>query len=50
MASFLYSYETGQWTKVYDDSVAPDTYILREIPGDEPQTKEIPADASVTAS
>jgi hypothetical protein len=43
MASYEYNYHTGKWDAVNDPDLAPNTYIVREVPGDEPQQKEIPA-------
>jgi hypothetical protein len=48
MASYEYNYHTGQWDKTSADGLAANTYIVREIPGDEPQLKEIPAAVCIT--
>jgi hypothetical protein len=47
MASFQWNYEAARWDKVRNAGVKPNTYILREVPGDEAQYKEIPASVSL---
>ncbi|KAF2434165.1 hypothetical protein EJ08DRAFT_627671 [Tothia fuscella] len=43
MASYEYNYKTGSWDIIKGVDIPADTYIVRELPGDEPQQKEIPA-------